>query len=187
GGRSFSVDSSVSAFRIRHWRAACCCCGCSSPAALPVHSLARTIARSVQSTLPSTMSSTIPKYAHLSNNSVPLRRVGMGIGMGIIIVKTLQSHSPRLTIAPLRGPTHTRPGNLDLFFMKNCGVRGLSSHNTLPFVVPEFSYQVGQGRSSASGALNAPRLDPSFRRAGQRNFHSGRNFLGRESKLTSSI
>ena len=52
----------------------------------------------------------------------------MGIGMGIIIVKTLQSHSPRLTIAPLRGPTHTRPGNLDLFFMKNCGVRGLSSH-----------------------------------------------------------
>ena len=53
----------------------------------------------------------------------------MGIGMGIIIVKTLQSHSPRLTIAPLRGPTHTRPGNLDLFFMKNCGVRGLSSHD----------------------------------------------------------
>ena len=48
--------------------------------------------------------------------------------MGIIIVKTLQSHSPRPPIAPLRGPTHTRPGNLDLFFMKNCGVRGLSSH-----------------------------------------------------------
>ena len=52
----------------------------------------------------------------------------MGVGMGIIIVKTLQSHSPRPPIAPLRGPTHTRPGNLDLFFMKNCGVRGLSSH-----------------------------------------------------------
>jgi hypothetical protein len=48
--------------------------------------------------------------------------------MGIIIVKTLQSHSPRPPIAPLRGPTHTRPGNLDLFFMKNCGVRGLGSH-----------------------------------------------------------
>src|SRR5580692_10442336 len=124
GGRSFPVDSSVSAFRIRHWRAACCCCGCSSPVALPVHSLARTIARSVQSTLPSTMSSTIPKYAHHSNNSVPLRKIGLGTGIGIIIVKTLKSHSPRPPIAPppLGGQTHTRPGSPELF-MHSCAVR----------------------------------------------------------------